>query len=389
MTNIIKCTFCGKGRDQVDKMVVGPVRNGETIYQCNECIDISHDAVHKAEEADPTKPVYTPSEIKAHLDEYVIGQDQAKRAISVAVYNHYKRILNKDITTSEIDKSNMLMIGPSGSGKTLIVKTIAKMFDIPYVIADATSLTEAGYVGQDVDSLLDQLLTRASGSVEKAEKGIVFIDEVDKLSRKSENSSTTKDISGEGVQQSLLKLVEGTTVTLQGGKKIDTTNILFVASGAFVGLDKITSKSSFGVVKPNTNAEQSDVTTESLIKFGIIPEFVGRFPAVIQLSELDKASIIRIITEPKNNVISQFRELFKLDNVDVDFTDDYIEYVADEVLKKKTGARGIRSVFEHTLQDTQFELPELFADGIVKVTVSSGGIKHQKQRKKKRVNKDE
>jgi len=408
----ITCSFCEKSRSEVRQMVAGPVFSGVTIYICNECVDFSHSVIHdkhhtntQEEEDVPEQvdKVFTPAEIKAHLDKYVIGQDIAKSAISIAVYNHYKRINNtSDI---ELEKSNLLLLGPSGSGKTLIVKTIAKLFDLPCVIADATSLTEAGYVGEDVESLVEQLLEKSGGDIDKAQRGIVFIDEIDKIARKGKSNSVSRDVSGEGVQQALLKLVEGTTVKIQKrsmmGETIDfdTTNVLFVASGAFIGLEDAIKRrcttTSIGIHaeiqdKNKDKALLSEVTPEDIIEFGIIPEFIGRFPVVAVLNELTEEMLVKILSEPKNSLVTQFKYMFALDGVDLELDDKYVKAIAKTSLDRKTGARGLRSLLEKTLQATQFNLPDLSKQGVVKVVVDgNGNATYIFKKRKKQVNKDE
>lgn len=404
----VVCSFCEKNRKEVRQMVAGPVFEGKIIYICNECVDFSHSVIHDVHPIEEkienhVDKIYTPSEIKAHLDKYVIGQDLAKSAISIAVYNHYKRINNtSDI---ELEKSNLLLLGPSGSGKTLIVKTIAKLFDIPCVIADATSLTEAGYVGEDVESLVEQLLEKAEGDIERAQRGIVFIDEIDKIARKSKSNSVSRDVSGEGVQQALLKLVEGTTVKIQKralmGETIDfdTTNVLFVASGAFIGLEDVVKRrcttTSIGIhasIQDKTKDKTllAEVTPEDIIEFGIIPEFIGRFPVVAVLGELTEEMLVKILSEPKNSLVTQFKYMFALDGVDLELDDKYMSSIAKVSLDRKTGARGLRSLLEKTLQSVQFNLPDLAKQGVVKVVVdSNGNTTHIFKKRKKQVNKDE
>jgi ATP-dependent Clp protease ATP-binding subunit ClpX len=403
---IINCSFCGKGRHQVEQMIEGPVLNGNNIYICNECVDVTYEILHTDEEEEkaPKKKkekILTPEQIKAHLDEYVISQDDAKKAISVAVYNHYKRIFNKDKKdTTEIEKSNLLMVGPSGSGKTLTIKTIAKMFNLPFIIADATSLTEAGYVGEDVENLIKRLIQSADDDLEKAKHGIIFIDEIDKKSKKNESSTVSRDISGEGVQQSLLKLIEGTVVKVEDeyGETVDfdTKDILFICSGAFVGLDEIIrknrNKTSIGINatlnnKVSFSQTVKSATPEDFIKFGLIPEFVGRCPVVVVFDDLTPDMILRVLKEPKNSIVSQFKALFKYEGVSLDFDDKYLLNVADECLKQKIGARGLRSILEKHLQETQFVLPRLAKEGVNKIFVDANGtIKHVYKAKKRAAN---
>jgi ATP-dependent Clp protease ATP-binding subunit ClpX len=395
----ITCSFCHKGRHQVEQMVEGPIFNGANIYICDECVDITYRTLFVDLEQEPKKrreKIPSPSQIKKHLDEYIIGQDDAKISISVAVYNHFKRIRSK--LKTEIDKSNMLMIGESGCGKTLTVKTIAKMLDIPCVIVDATTLTEAGYVGNDVDSLVTRLLQEADGDLEKAQQGIIFIDEIDKKSRRP--SSSQRDVSGEGVQQSLLKLIEGSVIDIVDSYEetiqFDTKNVLFICSGAFVGLDEIISKdrskSSMGIganllTKLRFSDTVRDVRPSDLIKYGIIPEFVGRHPIVVVFDDLNKEMMVKILKEPKNSLVSQFTALFKYEGVTLEFDDKYLHKVADECLKQKIGARGLRSIIERDLREIQFNLPTLAKEGVGKILVDGNGtIKHVYKAKKRATN---
>lgn len=389
---LIKCSFCDKGRTEVEQMVEGPMHSGAHIYICNECVDVTYDILHTDEPVKAIKKkkekILTPEQIKEHLDQYVIGQDSAKIAISVAVYNHYKRINGNSKT--EIEKSNLLMVGESGCGKTLTVKTIAKLFDLPYVIADATTLTESGYVGEDVENLIKRLIQNANNDLELAAKGIIFIDEIDKKSRKSESSSVTRDVSGEGVQQALLKLIEGAVIQLEDydGEvtDFDTKDILFICSGAFVGLDEIIrknrSKTGIGFGASLTSKERfsktvKEVRSEDFIKYGLIPEFVGRCPVTVVFDDLTPDMMIRILKEPTNSIVSQFKALFKYEGVTLDFDDKYLLNVAEECLKQKIGARGLRSIMERDLQATQFILPRLAKEGVNKIYVdASGTIKH-------------
>jgi ATP-dependent Clp protease ATP-binding subunit ClpX len=399
---LINCSFCGKGRNEVEQIIEGPMFAGSNIYICNECVDITYDILHNEEPQKTLKKkkerIPTPEQIKEHLDEYIIGQDDAKITISVAVYNHYKRLYNKSKT--EIEKSNLLMIGPSGSGKTLSVKTIAKLFDLPYVIADATTLTEAGYVGEDADNLIRRLVQNAGDDLEKAQTGIIFIDEIDKKSRKSESSTVNRDVSGEGVQQALLKLIEGTIIKIDDGYnesyEFDTTNVLFICSGAFVGLDEIIrknrSKTSIGIGAVLNNPDASfstlakTVSPDDFIKYGLIPEFVGRCPITVVYGDITTDMLIRILKEPKNNITSQFKALFKYEGINLEFDDKYLHNVAEECMKQKIGARGLRTILEKDLQKTQFVLPSLAKSGVNRIFVdSTGTIKHI-YRVKKRVN---
>jgi ATP-dependent Clp protease ATP-binding subunit ClpX len=400
LKKVINCSFCNKGRHEVEQMIEGPEFHGKNIYICNECVDVTYDILHKEEPLTTKKKrekIPSPEQIKKHLDEYIIGQDDAKIAISVAVYNHYKRINGK--TDTEIEKSNLLMVGSSGSGKTLTVKTIAKLFDIPYVVADATSLTEAGYVGEDVTNLIRRLIQNANDDVEKAQQGIIFLDEIDKKSKKTELSSSTRDVSGEGVQQALLKLIEGTTVKIEDMYdeicEFDTKNVLFICSGAFVGLDEIIkknrSKTSIGigaqlnVVSPFSQTVK-DATPEDFIKYGLIPEFVGRCPVVVVFDDLTPDMMIRILKEPKNSIVSQYKELFKFEGIALEFDDKYLLNVADKCLKQKVGARGLRSIMEKDLQNTQFVLPRLSKEGVNKIFVDANGSMKYVYKAKKRAN---
>jgi len=406
----IFCSFCNKSHYQVDRMIEGPQINKTRIYICNECVDCSHSAIHDSRitAKDVKIKSLTPSEITNHLNKFVVGQDDAKRSISVAIYNHYKRINDKLDAKSdtEIQKANVLVIGPSGTGKTLIASTVAKIMNLPFAIGDATTLTESGYVGDDVENLIERLLASANGDVKKAQKGIIFIDEIDKKSRKGASASS-KDVSGEGVQQALLKLVEGTIVKVpfkHDFVEIDTTDILFIIGGAFVGLSEIVKKSQqgnstmgFGAKIKNVNKDTQlfkQASAEDLVKYGLIPEFVGRFPIMVSLNELDKETMIRILKEPKNSIIEQYQRLFKIDGVTLTFDDKYIEAIAELGIKQKTGARGLRSIIEKDLSDVQFDLPDVANEGIKHVYVLNDGTIKQTKRKittrKKRVqgNKD-
>jgi ATP-dependent Clp protease ATP-binding subunit ClpX len=397
---IINCSFCKKGRHQVDQMVEGPDLKGETIYICNECVEVTYKTLHESETVKPVRKrrekIPNPEDIKKHLDEYIVGQDGAKIAISVAIYNHYKRIHNKSKTT-EIEKSNILMVGESGCGKTLTVKTVASLFNLPCVIADATTITESGYVGDDVQSLVKILITNAGDDIELAQRGIIFIDEIDKKNKKSDGASSNRDISGEGVQQALLKLTEGTVITIDDAfdepVEFDTKNVLFICSGAFVGLDEVVrknrSKTGIGFGAP-VNAKVpfsktlESVTPDDLIKFGLIPEFVGRHPVNIVFDDLTTDMLIRILKEPKNSIISQFKALFKFEGVTLDFDDKYLLNVAQKCMVQKIGARGLRSILEKDLQAIQFVLPRLAKEGVSKIFVDANGTTRNVYKTKKR-----